>query len=94
MEYVSYTDGKIPSVKLLNLVVLEHEPDTMAPFLRGLIRRFLASRISNSVLPSNRVPSYTYLQTLDAIKKPKSQESREDEASPSQKYNLESIPGL
>ncbi|XP_034898592.1 uncharacterized protein [Populus alba] len=73
---------------------LEHEPDTMAPFLRVLIRRLLASRISNPVLPSNRVPSYTYLQTLDAIKKPKSQESREDEASPSQKYNLESIPGL
>ncbi|KAF9671815.1 hypothetical protein SADUNF_Sadunf12G0087800 [Salix dunnii] len=73
---------------------LEHEPDTMAPLLRGLIRRFLASRISNPVLPSNRVPSYTYLETLDAAKKPKLQESRENEASPSQKYNLESIPGL
>jgi hypothetical protein len=73
---------------------LEHEPDTMAPFLRGLIRRFLASRISNPGGPLNRSASYTYLQTLDAIKKPKSQESREDEASPSQKYNLESIPGL
>ncbi|KAJ6386703.1 hypothetical protein OIU78_016604 [Salix suchowensis] len=73
---------------------LEHEPDTMAPLLRDLIRRFLASRISNPVLPSNRVPSYTYLETLDAAKKPKLQESREDEASPSQKYNLESIPGL
>jgi hypothetical protein len=24
MEYVSYTDGKIPSVKLLNLVVFAH----------------------------------------------------------------------
>ncbi|KAB5532246.1 hypothetical protein DKX38_018916 [Salix brachista] len=73
---------------------LEHEPDTMAPLLRGLIRRFLASRISNPVLPSNRVPSSTYLETLNAAKKPKLQESREDEASPSQKYNLESIPGL
>ncbi|CAK7336911.1 unnamed protein product [Dovyalis caffra] len=73
---------------------LEHEPDTMAPFLRGLIRRFLASRISNPGRPSNRSTSYTYLQTLDAIKKPKLQESREAEASPSQKYNLESIPGL
>ncbi|KAJ6374658.1 hypothetical protein OIU78_030200 [Salix suchowensis] len=73
---------------------LEHEPDTMAPFLRGLIRRFLASRISNPGRPSNRSASYTYLQTLDAIKKPKLQESREVEASPSQEYNLESIPGL
>ncbi|KAH0704382.1 hypothetical protein KY285_018660 [Solanum tuberosum] len=33
---------------------LEHEPDTMAPFLRGLIRRFLASRISNPTPPSNK----------------------------------------
>ncbi|KAJ6875952.1 hypothetical protein NC652_035353 [Populus alba x Populus x berolinensis] len=73
---------------------LEHEPDTMAPFLRGLIRRFLASRISNPGGPLNRSASYTYLQTLDAIKKPKLQESREAEASTSQEYNLESIEGL
>ncbi|KAJ4845321.1 hypothetical protein Tsubulata_042071 [Turnera subulata] len=73
---------------------LEYEPDTMAPFLRGLIRRFLASRISNPGPPSTRTASYTYIQTLDAIKKPKLQESREAEASASQKYNLESIPGL
>jgi hypothetical protein len=26
MEYVSYTDGKIPSVKLLNLVVRRSKP--------------------------------------------------------------------
>lgn len=73
---------------------LEHEPDTMAPFLRGLIRRFLASRISNPGPPSNRSASYTYLQTLDAFQKPKSHESKEAEASLSQTYNLESIPGL
>jgi hypothetical protein len=73
---------------------LEHEPDTMAPFLRGLIRRFLASRISNPGGPLNRSASYTYLQTLDAIKKPKLQESREAETSTSQEYNLESIEGL
>lgn len=73
---------------------LEHEPGTMSPFLRGLIRRFLASRISNPSTPSNRNASYTYLQTLDAMKQPKLQESREAEASSSQKYNLESIPGL
>ncbi|XP_008234033.1 PREDICTED: uncharacterized protein LOC103333011 [Prunus mume] len=71
---------------------LEHEPDTMAPFLRGLIRRFLASRISNPVSASNRSSSYTYLQSLDAMKKPKLLDSRTE--SPSQKYNLESIPGL
>ncbi|GFY82011.1 mitochondrial import inner membrane translocase subunit Tim17/Tim22/Tim23 family protein [Actinidia rufa] len=55
---------------------LEHEPDTMAPFLRGLIRRFLASRISNPAPPSNRSTSYTYLQALDAMKKPKLQDNR------------------
>ncbi|KAK6135559.1 hypothetical protein DH2020_030667 [Rehmannia glutinosa] len=73
---------------------LEHEPDTMAPFLRGLIRRFLASRISNPGPPSNRNASYTYLQTLDAMKKPEVQENRENETSASEKYNLESITGL
>ncbi|KAL5791652.1 hypothetical protein ACOSP7_000246 [Xanthoceras sorbifolium] len=73
---------------------LEYEPDTMAPFLRGLIRRFLASRISNPTLPSTLSASSTYLQTLDAIKKPKLQDNQEPEASTSKKYNLESIPGL
>ncbi|KAI7979873.1 Transmembrane protein 135 [Camellia lanceoleosa] len=73
---------------------LEHEPDTMAPFLRSLIRRFLASRISNPAPSSNRSASYTYLQTLDAIKKPKLRENRDGETSASEKYNLESIPGL
>lgn len=73
---------------------LEHEPDTMAPFLRGLIRRFLASRISNPGPPSTRNASYTYLQTLDAMKKPEVQDNRENETLRSEKYNLESIPGL
>lgn len=73
---------------------LDYEPDTMAPFLRGLIRRFLASRISNPGSSSTQRASYTYLQTLDAMKKPKLQESRESEALASEKYNLESIPGL
>ncbi|KAI7727871.1 hypothetical protein M8C21_005856 [Ambrosia artemisiifolia] len=72
---------------------LEHEPDTMSPFLRSLIRRFLASRISNPGPPSTRNPSYTYLQGLDAIKKPNSQ-NQEPELQSSEKYNLESIPGL
>lgn len=73
---------------------LEHEPDTMAPFLRGLIRRFLASRISNPGPSSSRSASYTYLQSLDAIQKPKLLEIREGEVSSSEKYNLEFIPGL
>lgn len=73
---------------------LDYEPDTMAPFLRGLIRRFLASRISNPNPPPGRSASYTYLQTLDAIKKPKPQQIQDPKATPSEKYNLESIPGL
>ncbi|MCD9559850.1 hypothetical protein HAX54_018174 [Datura stramonium] len=73
---------------------LEHEPDTMAPFLRGLIRRFLASRISNPTPPSNRSASYTYLHTLDAMKEPKMPENQETETLTAEKYNLESIPGL
>lgn len=73
---------------------LEHEPDTMAPFLRGLIRRFLASKISNPSVSSNRNASYTYLQTLDAIKQPKVQDNSDNGTSSQEKYNLESIPGL
>ncbi|XP_058085020.1 uncharacterized protein LOC131232651 [Magnolia sinica] len=74
---------------------LEHEPDTMAPFLRGLIRRFLASRISNPGPSSNRNASYSYLQTLNSLDKPKLQGNHENEASAApEKYNLESIPGL
>ncbi|KAL8232132.1 hypothetical protein R6Q57_001910 [Mikania cordata] len=69
---------------------LEHEPDTMSPFLRNLIRRFLSGRISN---PSTRNASYNYLQSLDATKKPNSQ-NPEPESQSSGKYNLESIPGL
>lgn len=72
---------------------LEHEPDTMAPLLRGLIRRFLASRISNPSPPPNRNASYTYL-TLDVMNKPNLQDGQDAKASPSAKYNLESIPGL
>ncbi|XP_031393152.1 uncharacterized protein LOC116204921 [Punica granatum] len=73
---------------------LEHEPDTMAPFLRGLIRRFFASRISNPGPPSSRNASYNYLQTFDAIQKPEVIGNRDGEVSTSEKYNLESIPGL
>lgn len=73
---------------------LEHEPDTMAPFLRGLIRRFLASRISNPTPPSNKGASYTYLHTHDATKETKMPEIRETETLTAEKYNLESISGL
>lgn len=70
---------------------LEHEPDTMAPLLRNLIRRFLASRMSNPGPLPSRSASYTYLHSLDAMKKPNSVET---ETSVSQTYNLEAIPGL
>ncbi|KAK1388434.1 Mitochondrial import inner membrane translocase [Heracleum sosnowskyi] len=70
---------------------LEHEPDTMAPLLRNLIRRFLASRMSNPGPLPSRNTSYTYLHTLDAKKKPNAAET---ETSVSQTYNLEAIPGL
>ncbi|EPS58646.1 hypothetical protein M569_16167, partial [Genlisea aurea] len=74
---------------------LEHEPNTMAPLLRNLIRRFLASRISSPGLSSTRSASFAYLQTLDAMKKPDEEEEEDDDANnKSEKYNLESIPGL
>lgn len=73
---------------------LEHEPDTMGPFLRGLIRRFLASRISNPEPSMSRNASYTFLQTLDTMNKPKLADNQKTEASASNQYNLESIPGL
>ncbi|XP_057970852.1 uncharacterized protein LOC131159730 [Malania oleifera] len=73
---------------------LEHEPDTMAPLLRGLIRRFLASRISNPGPSSNHTASCALLQAIDAMKKPKLQENPDSQALASEKYDLESIPGL
>ncbi|KAK8945352.1 hypothetical protein KSP40_PGU003690 [Platanthera guangdongensis] len=68
----------------------------MAPLLRGLIRRFLASRISNPnpQPPSKNASSYSYLRTLGAIDSTKLRENGEDEAATSAKYDLESIPGL
>ncbi|KAL8144390.1 hypothetical protein V2J09_017422 [Rumex salicifolius] len=81
---------------------LEYEPDTMAPFLRGLIRRFLASRMSNPSSSSSRSASYSYQQTLDAMKNSKVEQDNDmatPSASPSpssssEVYNLESITGL
>ncbi|KAJ0961599.1 hypothetical protein J5N97_001096 [Dioscorea zingiberensis] len=77
---------------------LEYEPDTMAPFLRGLIRRFLASRISNPSPTSNRNSSYSYLHNLGSVENQNIQEEvQDDEASSpstSAEYNLEQIPGL
>jgi hypothetical protein len=72
---------------------LEYEPDTMAPFLRGLIRRFLASKISNPSPPPNRNASYSYLQTLNVREQSRTQPGPENGTAPSE-YNLESIPGL
>ncbi|OEL30333.1 hypothetical protein BAE44_0008646 [Dichanthelium oligosanthes] len=74
---------------------LEYEPDTMAPFLRGLIRRFLASKISNpSPPPPNPNASYSYLQTLNALEQSRTQPGTDNGLPTSEKYNLESIPGL
>jgi hypothetical protein len=73
---------------------LEYEPDTMAPFLRGLIRRFLASKIRNPSPPSNRNASYSYLHTLGALEQSRTQPDPENGMAASEKYNLESIPGL
>ncbi|XP_062189716.1 uncharacterized protein LOC133892783 [Phragmites australis] len=73
---------------------LEYEPDTMAPFLRGLIRRFLASKISNLSPPPNRNASYSYLQTLNALEQSRTQPGPENSLTTLEKYNLESIPGL
>lgn len=71
---------------------LEHEPDIMAPFLRGLLKRFLSSRINNPGLSSSA--SYSYLQVLRATKV--KVEETEQVAFPvtSEKYNLETISGL
>ncbi|CAA6667015.1 unnamed protein product [Spirodela intermedia] len=47
-------------------VLLGAGAGTMTPLLRGLIRRFLASRISNRSLSSDRSPSYSYLPSSTA----------------------------
>uniref|UniRef100_A0A0D9WZ11 Transmembrane protein 135 N-terminal domain-containing protein n=1 Tax=Leersia perrieri TaxID=77586 RepID=A0A0D9WZ11_9ORYZ len=75
---------------------LEYEPDTMAPFLRGLIRRFLASKISNPSPPPNPNASYSYLQKLNAleVEQTRTQPGPENGQVSSEKYNLEAIPGL
>ncbi|KAF0909064.1 hypothetical protein E2562_030816 [Oryza meyeriana var. granulata] len=73
---------------------LEYEPDTMAPFLRGLIRRFLASKISNPSPPPNPNASYSYLQKLNALEQTRTQPGPENNLTSPEKYNLEAIPGL
>ncbi|XP_037477005.1 uncharacterized protein LOC119354380 [Triticum dicoccoides] len=73
---------------------LEYEPDTMAPFLRGLIRRFLASKITNPSPPPNRNTSYSYLQTLNVLEQSKTHPTPENGLPTSETYTLESIPGL
>ena len=73
---------------------LEYEPDTMAPFLRGLIRRFLASKISNPSPPPNHNASYSYLQTLNVLEQSRTHPGPENGLTTSETYTLESIPGL
>lgn len=73
---------------------LEYEPDTMAPFLRGLIRRFLASKITNPSPAPNRNASYSYLHTLNVLEQSKTHPTPENGLPTSETYTLESIPGL
>ncbi|ERN01096.1 uncharacterized protein LOC18429172 [Amborella trichopoda] len=74
---------------------LEYEPETMAPFLRGLIRRFLASRISNPD-PSPKLPaSYSYSHSIGFTETSGEQEkSKKSSLETGEKYDLEAIPGL
>ncbi|XP_031502668.1 uncharacterized protein LOC116265854 [Nymphaea colorata] len=75
---------------------LEYEPDTMAPFLRGLIRRFLASRISNPDPPSSQETMYPYIQPDGSLGNESESKEKLDKgtAATGEKYNLEAIPGL
>ena len=73
---------------------LEHEPNTMAPFLRGLIQRFLASRLSNPSSSVNHNASYTHLPAPDALEKLGLDKKGEAAETITPKYDLESIPGL
>ena len=63
---------------------LEHEPETMASILRGLIRRFLASRISTQGLSgSNHNSSYSYLPAAAIIHDDKLRSEEATEKTPS-----------
>ncbi|MBA0768643.1 hypothetical protein Gotri_017429 [Gossypium trilobum] len=103
--YISVNRHLLPDVKNSEVALfcacmggimyyLEYEPDNIAPFLKGLIRRFLSSRISNPGSSFDRTASYTYLQTLDAMKKPKPEDNPELDTSAPKQYSLESIQGL
>eukprot|EP01018_Ginkgo_biloba_P005193 Gb_06424 [translate_table: standard] len=77
---------------------LEYEPDTMAPFLRGLIRRFLASRISTADQSPNLGASYSYVNTLKSGQA-LGLEHKPDKSSGSslktrEQFNLEAFSGL
>ncbi|MBA0714180.1 hypothetical protein Golax_013169 [Gossypium laxum] len=103
--YISVNRHLLPDVKNAEVALfcacmggimyyLEYEPDSIGPFLKGLIRRFLSSRISNPGSSFDRTASYTYLQTLDAMKKPKPEDNPELDTSAPKQYSLESIQGL
>ncbi|GMJ13998.1 hypothetical protein like AT5G51150 [Hibiscus trionum] len=103
--YISINRRLLPDVKNAEVALfcacmgglmyyLEYEPDSMAPFVKGLIRRFLSCRISNPGTSFDRTASYTYLQTLDAMKKPKPEDNQEFETSIPKQYSLESMQGL
>ncbi|KAE8721365.1 glutamate dehydrogenase 2-like [Hibiscus syriacus] len=103
--YISINRHLLPDVKNAKVALfcacmgglmyyLEYEPDSMAPFLKGLLRRFLSCRISNQGTTFDRTASYTYLQTLDAMKKPKPEDNQEFETLIPKQYSLEPIHGL
>ncbi|KAH9321475.1 hypothetical protein KI387_016114 [Taxus chinensis] len=77
---------------------LEYEPDTMAPFLRGLIRRFLASRISTADPAPKLGAPYSYVNTLNSGHDLNSQDKHPKSPAGSlesgEQLNLEAFSGL
>lgn len=77
---------------------LEYEPDTMAPFLRGLIKRFLACRISTADQPPNLGASYSYVNTLNsghtANSEDKHARNSRSTSMTREELNLEAFSGL
>lgn len=77
---------------------LEYEPDTMAPFLRGLLKRFLASRISTADLPPKLGAPYPCVDTVNSRHALNLQEQNSQSSATSlstgEHLNLEAFSGL
>ncbi|CAM6019236.1 unnamed protein product [Sphagnum balticum] len=69
----------------------EYEPDTMAPFLRGLITRFL-NRTGTPVLPPTL--SYPYVSTSNSTIPAQKDKSQPDSGKVAEKLNVEAFQGL